>query len=264
MPFVEIEKRSQKTNMNMTEFQSHNFFELYFLMSGDRELFVENKLFLLTPGTFCVIPPYHIHKTEGGPYTRINIYVSNDMLNELEIKHLARLSEGVAYAFNAEQAAFVYDLLEIARGDHIGDSAVRQNYMHSFIKALVSYLGVQDLSPVTPFGSSPSHTRNDAAVLKIAAYINEHYRESITLQLLSDKFFMSKNTLCKRFRSAMDISVMQYVTYVRMNKAKMYLTTTSKGMDEVAEQSGFPSANYFSFIFKKSFGISPTEYRKKH
>ena len=116
MPFVEIEKRSQKTNMNMTEFQSHNFFELYFLMSGDRELFVENKLFLLTPGTFCVIPPYHIHKTEGGPYTRINIYVSNDMLNELEIKHLARLSEGVAYAFNAEQAAFVYDLLEIARG----------------------------------------------------------------------------------------------------------------------------------------------------
>ena len=57
---------------------------------------------------------------------------------------------------------------------------------------------------------------------------------------------------------------MQYVSYVRLNKAKMYLTTTKKGMEEIAEQSGFPSANYFSFIFKKSFGISPTEYRKKH
>ena len=134
----------------------------------------------------------------------------------------------------------------------------------AFAKALISYLGVQDLAPVTPFGSSPSHTRNDTVVLKIAAYINEHYKESITLQFLSDKFFMSKNTLCKRFRSAMDISVMQYVTYVRLNKAKMYLTTTAKSMDEVAEHSGFPSANYFSFIFKKSFGISPTEYRKKH
>ena len=264
MPFVEIEKRSQETGFNMTEFQSHNFFELYFLAAGDRELFVENKLFLLTPGTFCVIPPYHIHKTEGGPYTRINIYVSEDMLSDQEKKHLARLSQGVAYAFSEAQATFVQGLLEVAHGEGIGDPAVRQNHMHAFVKALISYLGVQDLAPVTPFGSSPSHTRNDTAVLKIAAYVNEHYKESLTLQFLSDKFFMSKNTLCKRFRSAMDISVMQYVTYVRMNKAKMYLTTTAKSMEEVAEQSGFPSANYFSFIFKKSFGISPTEYRKKH
>jgi len=264
MPFVEIEKRSQQTNLNMTEFQSHNFFEFYFLLSGNREVFIENKLFLLTPGTFCIIPPYHIHKTEGGAYTRINLYVSDDMLNELERRHLARLAEGVAYAFTEEQAAFVRDLLDKARADHIGDAAVRQNYLHSFTKALVSYLGVQELTSVTPLGISPSRAHNDTAVLKIAAYINENYQQAITLQFLSDKFFMSKNTLCKRFRNAMDISIMQYVIYVRMNKAKMYLTTTKKSMEEVAELSGFPSANYFSLIFKKSFGISPTEYRKKH
>ena len=264
MPFLEIEKRSQQTSLNMTEFQSHNFFELYFLLSGNREVFIENKLFLLTPRSFCVIPPYHIHKTEGGAYERINLYVSGDLLNELERKHLARLAEGAAYSFGEEQAAFVTALLDRARAEQISDGAVRQNYLHSFTKALVSYLGVQELTPIMPLGSSPTRTRNDTAVLKIAAYINENYRQQITLQLLSDKFFMSKNTLCKRFRNAMDISIMQYVNYVRLNKAKMYLTTTKKGMEEIAEQSGFPSANYFSFIFKRSFGISPTEYRKKH
>lgn len=264
MPFLEIEKRSQQTALNMTEFQSHGFYELYFLLSGERELFVENKLFLLTPGTFCVIPPYYIHKTEGGPYTRINLYVSADFLSDLEVKHLSRLSTGMAYAFTETQASFVSDLLDKAGAEGVGDTAVRQHYQVSFAKALISYLGVQELTPVAPFGISPAHTQNDTAVLKIAAYINENYRQPITLQFLSDKFFMSKNTLCKRFRGAMDISVMQYVTYVRLNKAKMYLTTTKKSMDEVAEQSGFPSANYFSLIFKKNVGISPSEYRKKH
>ena len=47
MSFLEIEKRRQETSLNMTEFQSHNFFELYFLLEGKREVFVENKLFLL-------------------------------------------------------------------------------------------------------------------------------------------------------------------------------------------------------------------------
>ena len=194
MPFLEIEKRSQQTNLNMTEFQSHNFFELYFLLSGNREVFIENKLFLLTPRSFCVIPPYHIHKTEGGAYERINLYVSGDLLNELERKHLARLAEGAAYSFGEEQAAFVTALLDRARAEQISDGAVRQNYLHSFTKALVSYLGVQELTPIMPLGSSPTRTRNDTAVLRIVAYINENYRQQITLQLLSDKFFMSKNT----------------------------------------------------------------------
>lgn len=264
MAFLEIEKRSQETSLNMTEFQSHNFFELYFLLAGNREVFIENKLFLLHAGSMCVIPPYAIHKTEGGAYMRINIYVSDDLLNELERRQLLKLSEQLAFTLSAEQLSFVSAILKEAATDRIGDAAVRRNYLHSFTKTLISYFGVQELAPIVPQGISPSNMPNDTTVLKIVAYINENYCASITLDSISKRFFISKNTLCKRFRSVMNISLIQYVIYVRLNKAKMYLTTTSKSMDEVAELSGFPSANYFSLIFKKSFGISPTEYRKKH
>ena len=264
MSFLEIEKRSQETSLNMTEFQSHNFFELYFLLAGKREVFVENKLFHLKAGAMCVIPPYAIHKTEGGAYMRTNIYISDDFLNDLEKKQLSRLSEQLAFALSDEQFTFVSQILKEAATDRIGDAAVRRNYLHSFIKALIAYLGVQELSPIAPQGISPTNMPNDTTVLKIVAYINENYQASITLEGISKRFFISKNTLCKRFRSVMNISLIQYVIYVRLNKAKMYLTTTSKSMEEVAELSGFPSANYFSLIFKKSFGISPMEYRKKH
>ncbi|MBQ8320040.1 MAG: helix-turn-helix transcriptional regulator [Clostridia bacterium] len=84
----------------------------------------------------------------------------------------------------------------------------------------------------------------------------------ITLKGLSERFFISVNTLCKRFHENMNCSVMEYTTFVRLNKAKMYLLSTKKGVEEIAGLCGFLSANYFGLIFKKQFGCSPTNYRK--
>ena len=100
--------------------------------------------------------------------------------------------------------------------------------------------------------------------LYINFHINENYQKKISLESLSNQFFVSKNTLCKWFRQSMNSSINQYVTCVRLNKAKLYLSTTNKSIEKISELCGFPSANYFSLIFKKHLGMSPQNYRKKN
>lgn len=263
MNFIEIEKREQKQDYNMSDFQSHDFYEVYVLLSGTREVFIENKLFILPKNSICIIPPYHIHKTEGSSYSRINLYFSKELLSDTELAILNKLSQNLAYSLTQKQMDFIYSILNEGANIDISDNKLRNNFLSSCAKITISYLSTQFLLPLLSGSSTTNRNYASSTILKIISFINENYQNDITLESLSKQFFISKNTLCKRFKQAMNCSVGQYIVYVRLNKAKMYLSSSSKNMEKIAELCGFPSANYFSLIFKKHFGISPKNYRKK-
>ena len=263
MSFIEIEKREYKHNFNMSAFQSHDFYELYFLLSGSREVFIENKLFILQKNSICIIPPYHIHKTEGSAYSRINLYISKEYLTKDELSFLEKLSQNFAFFLEQKQIDFINSLLTEGALINISDYKHRTNVLISFAKTAIAYLSTQSLKPLSDTASTPKKSFTNTTILKIASYINENYQKKISLESLSNQFFISKNTLCKWFRQSMNSSITQYIIYVRLNKAKLYLSTTNKSLEKISELCGFPSANYFSLIFKKHLGMSPQNYRKK-
>ncbi len=265
MNFIEIEYRKTNKSLNMSNMQFHDYYELHILLAGTREVFIENKLFLLQPATFCVIPPFSMHKTEGKAYERINIYVSKDLLSPNECAFLQKLSEQSAFSLTAAQTQFLAVVLKEAASAKIVDREQRKNFLLSFTKTVLAYLQSQILHPpsVKPASETNDARRSSSTILQVVAYINQEYRQHITLDMLHKKFYVSKNTLCKQFNEQMHCSPIQYVTHIRLNKAKMYLSTTTKSISEIAELCGFPSANYFGLIFKKHIGISPLNYRKK-
>ena len=75
MSFVEIDERIRSREWSMSELQSHDYFEMYFLLEGSRRLFIDDKIFDISAPAACVIPPFCMHKTEGGAYRRINVNV---------------------------------------------------------------------------------------------------------------------------------------------------------------------------------------------
>ena len=111
MEFLEIENREMRENFTMSDPQFHNYYELYFLFEGTRNLFVENKMFHVPANSFCVIPPFSMHKTEGTPYRRVNVYISSDLLDQEELEYLNGLGKGVAFALEEKQAGFLEKLL---------------------------------------------------------------------------------------------------------------------------------------------------------
>lgn len=98
--------------------------------------------------------------------------------------------------------------------------------------------------------------------MQIVAYFNENFNEKITIKGLCEKFYLSKNTLCKNFKKVMGFSVLEYANYVRINKAKELLSLGKTSVEEIAERCGYISANYFGLAFKKAVGVSPVAYKK--
>ena len=203
-----------------------------------------------------------MHKTEGGPYKRININVSPELLSDFQNDFLMKSSKKVAYKINPENLDLVKKLLtEGSKLQAIGTKN-KTDCILSFTQTILHVLSSLPLTPVSSVSATHSQKTGSTEVLKILSYINQHYNQPITLKDLCDKFFLSKVSLCKKFKNVMHCSIMEYVSRMRLSKAKSLLKDTNKSIEDIALDCGFSSANYFGLIFKKEVGLSPLNYKK--
>ena len=264
MEFVEIEYRRREKKCNMAAMQSHSYYEIYYLTSGTRNLFVGDRLFVIDEGSVVILPPSTMHKTEGGSYERINIYISPELLDERERGFLNGFSASPAFKPSGKSAEQLKELIS-AYLSLIGgsDSSLGEKYRLHFAKLALLILQASVRSPIASSELSALSGGEGDIILSVLAYINSNLSEEITLADLCKRFFLSRNTLCRRFRATVGASVMEYCTGARLSMAKRLLLEGNSDMEEIAERCGFSSANYFSLIFKKKIGISPMNYRKK-
>lgn len=99
-------------------------------------------------------------------------------------------------------------------------------------------------------------------VLKAIRYIKENLSVQLTISEIAENIFVSKSTLCKRFRQELSMSVNEYVYNLVMSKAEYMLTTSDVSIQTISEKFGFYDQFYFAKRFKDKFGNSPREYRK--
>ena len=101
----------------------------------------------------------------------------------------------------------------------------------------------------------------DTVVDHIARYAKEHLTEELTVQALSKRFCLSKAALYKAFSQELGTTVNEFVTSVRMERARELLLTTDWLVIEVAEAVGITNYTYFCKLFKKLHGVSPKNWR---
>ena len=102
-----------------------------------------------------------------------------------------------------------------------------------------------------------------AFVERLTAYVMENIMEPITLDALSAEFNLSASSLNERVKNFTGYSPINYVTSLRLEKAKQLLLESDKNITCIAHDCGFYSSQYFSDTFKKWNGISPGKYREK-
>ena len=96
----------------------------------------------------------------------------------------------------------------------------------------------------------------------VTKYIQDNYREKISVREISEKFYFSLPTLFRRFSREFDCSPVEYINRTRMSNAAHLLKHTNMLLKEVASAVGIDDQYYFSKLFKKQFGVSPREYRR--
>lgn len=100
-------------------------------------------------------------------------------------------------------------------------------------------------------------------VQKAIRYVEVHYGGRITLKDMSEELHLSPNYLCELFKRHTGKNLMEYVTEYRMKKGKTYLGNVEYKVSDVALMVGYKEAKYFSSTFKKTYGMTPLEYRNK-
>ena len=99
-------------------------------------------------------------------------------------------------------------------------------------------------------------------VRKAVAYIQTHYHENISVDFISGYVGASRTYFSHKFKKEMLMSFTDYLNQIRIEKACRLLKTTLSTADEISRQVGFQDGRYFSTVFKKIMGCSPTAYRK--
>lgn len=99
-------------------------------------------------------------------------------------------------------------------------------------------------------------------IKKAQEYILQHYKKDISLDGISRELDISPYYFSKLFKDVCGINFVEYLTNVRIEKAKDLLNTSEMSMKEICVHIGYNDPNYFSRIFKKSTGRTPTEYKE--
>lgn len=165
---------------------------------------------------------------------------------------------------NSEEAA--QEVIKKARQADLGDEDKIQKAVNSLVRiapeeietfvtmcrVCADYIANHHQFPVTATGTARELVR----------YLEEHYRENITLEGLCRWFGYSRTRLNQLFREYTGTSICRYLMDIRLENACKSLRNSELSIYSIATESGFSNQNYFSRQFKKYIGCTPGEYRK--
>ena len=236
---------------SMPAMHYHNSYELYYLEAGSREYFVEDKFFSVSAGDFVLIAPNKFHRTGGAYSLRTIVGFTYEYLAETytpnALKDLLRCFDKVFISPPESMQEELKGLLKSLADD------TRQT---DFAVDLATLL--RKLSKCTP------DTAYDERISNIIKYINKHFSEIHSIDQIAEQMHVSKHHLCRVFKDAMGITMIDYLNHIRVKNACNFLESSDKDMLEISQLCGFNSSAYFGNVFKKITGCSPLRYRKEY
>lgn len=262
---------------------------LYLIKKGDMHLKENGKELKLLPGDVCILDPRYQHEGITSSWCEYYyIHFSNQKMVDIaedeqlwnclvENRQKALQSDIYSYEMceqtkiylpkqyhfeNYSSLLKVYELLEEAK---------RQNEeKKEYYKILCACKVQEALAEISRcFTSTQILNQKETLpkfypiVQEVLTLLNNEYKEKISSEFLEKRFNRNFDYMNRVFKQITGKTIFQYLTDVRINKAKMLLLSSALTIAEVGEKSGFPDEYYFSRVFKKITGESPTAYMKK-
>lgn len=107
-----------------------------------------------------------------------------------------------------------------------------------------------------------SNSNLEELINEAKTYINNNYMDDITLESVANEMCISSYYFSKLFKKEANINFIDYLTDVRMKNAKYKIRNTNKSIKQISKEVGYNDPNYFSRVFKKQTGYSPSKYKK--
>ncbi len=247
--------RAQGVNDNMIKPHYHEYYELYYLESGERYHMVNDTLYHLKAGNFVLFPPFVMHYSYGEkdmPFKRLDMYFSREAILFPQIG--SALEKGAqVFESNEDRDTLTY-LRNILREQEM-EKPHFQEQMVLLLNQLMIHIIRDSLKTAAP--------ESQDRISSIIRYLNENYTEPITLNQLAARFYINPSYLCREFKKHIGSTVIQYVNSLRILHAQRLLQETNRSVTEISKIVGFSNVTHFNRIYKSLTGMSPTRTRKK-
>ena len=253
--------------MDEVELHHHDFYEIYMLLRGSVSYTVENRIFHMRAGDLMLISPLELHQarvdSNDEPYERIVLWVDRGYLESLSSPHtsLTRCFDTtipghtnllrLPGATGAPLRTTVDKLCALKASKDYGSDLLAQSALVELLVGLNR--AAADRGDARPVGTS------DQVVDAVLHYINEHYSEPLTLDQLSEKFFISKYHLLRKFDAQVGTTVHRYILQKRLLNATQLLAG-GVPPNEVCQYCGFGDYANFYRAFRAEYNQTPRQY----
>ena len=105
--------------------------------------------------------------------------------------------------------------------------------------------------------------KEEPVIYRIEKYIRCHYQQDLSLAVIAERFFLSREYISRRFKLEFGENLSDYIGRVRIEQAKLLLANPHIRIAQVASMVGYADEKYFSKVFKKLCGQSPNDYRRQ-
>lgn len=235
---------------------THNHTELFYIVSGKGQFLIQEQVFPVDVNNLVIINP--------------NVPHTEDSLNAQPLEYIVLGIEGIELATSensngrfcildhfesVEVSSCLRNILREMEQKNTGYEDICQAYMEILIIRLMR-------NTAMTVQAEPQVISGNRQCANVKRYIDLHFKESLTLEQLSEEAHMNKYYLSHVFKREYGVSPINYMISRRIDESKYLLTETDLSLSHIAQLLGFSSLSYFSQVFRKTQGISPMEFRQ--
>ncbi len=238
-------------------------FELLFIRSGSGSYIVDNEIYEVKAGNLIVCNADVLHD-EVPKYNHelsmLSIAIDHLQLEGLPENHL--IPDNIIPVLKVEKHLVLIDAIFQSLFDSLAFEGEDHNEANQYlVEALLAIL----IQAFRDHGQkNPEYENKDPLLTDIQRFIDDNYYEDLSLQKISEHFFISPSYLSHLFKDKMGYSPMHYILRRRIGEAQSLLIMSSKSITDIASEVGFDNLSHFNVQFKKYVGLSPMSYRKKY
>ena len=246
------------------ETHDHSAVEILLTIDGMVTYTVEDSVYQVRKGEILIVPPDTPHSLAMGEGSSrcLFLFEPDAVMAMRDIKAMAEYFNKPFHLRDGSEAhQRIRDLLFRARDAYEKRDMMWNTVCYSCIFRIYAVLGRHYLSGIRPRGGDTARNMDSEVITAVMTYINNHYREELTLEAVARFAGFSRYYFSRSFKRQTGYSFKDYLCQKRLQVAMDLLIRTNRSMREVAVDSGFGSVATFNRVFREKKGCTPTQYR---
>ena len=245
----------------------HGALELAIVLKGKGRIIRNHGQFYVKPGDIILYNFYEPHEIAADgvePLSTLCIQVSNRFCKEYfpKLPNLKFNTSRLA-TLPAEDLQHIHDLAFGVAQDYFGEATGYQLACIGKIGTLLAFLMNKLPFAVASEAEFNARQSKTARMRRVVSYIDQHYKEKVTLEMLAEMEGVTPTHLSHFFSEAFHVSFREYLNTVRLEKALVLMRDPSLYLVDICMESGFSDSRYLNAVFEKAFGCTISQYRQQ-